>query len=104
MPDVYRVIMSPEASANLLAAYTYIAQDSPQNAATMIERLLDAIDGLESLPHRYHVIQRGRQPKRGARLMPVPPYRVYYRILEDEKVVRVVAIDHGSRRRRRSVP
>jgi plasmid stabilization system protein ParE len=35
MPPVYRIILSPEAAADLQSLYDYISMDSPRNAATM---------------------------------------------------------------------
>ena len=108
MPDLYRVIISPRASADLEEIYEYIVKDSPQNAGEVVDRLLAAIDALEMLPYRYNVAPVGkRRPSRDARLMPVPPFRIYYRVVEDERVVRIVAVERGSRggrRRRRGGP
>jgi plasmid stabilization system protein ParE len=65
MPDTYLVRITPRALADLEHIFEHIRQDSPQNAASMIAKLVDAIDGLNILPHRYDVprtgIVRGRQ-------------------------------------------
>lgn len=76
-----------------------IRQDSPQNAETMIRRLLDAIDGLNILPHRFDVPRVGFGRGRQIRSMPVRPYLVRYRIDEKRTAVYILRIGHGARRR-----
>jgi plasmid stabilization system protein ParE len=67
----------------------------------MVERLFEAIEALEFLPYRYKVHQVNKQPERVIRSMPVPPYVVYYRILETAGVVRILTVRHGARRKPR---
>jgi plasmid stabilization system protein ParE len=101
MHELYRIIISPEASADLESIHAYIAQDSPAGAARMVERILAAIDTLKSFPHRTlaeHVSARLRGPVRS---LSVRPYVVYFRTLEDERVVRILTVRHGARRRPR---
>lgn len=57
MPKLYRVRITPRALWDLQRIFDYIAQDSPDNAAGMIERILDAIDGLEFMPYRFKVLE-----------------------------------------------
>ena len=98
MPDAYRVVISTRVSEELQSIYHHIAQDSPQNAAAVVERLLEGMDSLEAFPHRYPVVSAKRKPRHETRLMPVRPYLVYYRV-----VVLVVAVAHGARRRPRHI-
>jgi addiction module RelE/StbE family toxin len=99
MPDTYRIRITPRALADLESAFHFIRRDSPQNAAEMIRRLLDAIDGLEILPHRYDVPRTGRPRGRRVRSMPVRPYLGRYRIDDKAKVVFILRVRHGARRR-----
>lgn len=99
MPDAYRIRITPRALADLEQAFEFIRRDSPQNAALMIRRLLDAIDGLEILPHRYDVPRAGMTRGRNVRSMPVWPYLVRYRIDDQRKVVFILRVRHGARRR-----
>jgi plasmid stabilization system protein ParE len=64
----------------------------------MIGRLLDAIDGLNILPHRYDVPRVGTVRGRQVRSMPVRPYLVRYRIDERRKAVHILRVRHGARR------
>jgi len=50
------------------------------------------------LPRRYRVVGGSRQPKRAVRRMPVSSYLVYYRIDDDQQVVRILSVWHGARR------
>ena len=100
-PAPYRVVISARASADLHSIVRYVRPDSPQNAADMVGRLLDAMDSLVLLPRRYPVVSSPRQPKHETRLMPVRPYLVYYRIIEADKVILISEVRHGARRRPR---
>lgn len=95
MPDRYRVILSAEALANLADILRYIEQDSEQNAVRMVDRIYRECESLEMFPHRYAIDRRGKQLPFEIRLMPVPPYRVIYRIIEEQHLVRVLTIRHG---------
>lgn len=98
MPDTYRVRIAPQVLADLEAISEYISRDSPENAAAMIQTILDAIDGLSILPHRFNVPRRGTVRGKRIRSMPVPPYLVRYRIDEKRKTVHIVRVRHGARR------
>src|SRR5688572_21438958 len=102
MPRQHDVRIAPEASKNLDAIYTFIAQQSPQNAAVVLERLLDGIFSLKFLPHRYKVHWRGKDRQDTVRSMPLPPFVVYYRIVEERHLVRVLTVRHGRQRRPRT--
>ena len=101
MADAYRFIISPEASENLQSINAYIALDSPQNAARMVERILAAIETLGILPHRTVLERQSRKVKHPVRSLPVKPYMVYFRVLDEEQTIRILTIRHGARRRPR---
>jgi plasmid stabilization system protein ParE len=94
----YRVIVSPEAFSDLDKILDYVKEQSPANAVKAIDTLWDAMARLKDLPHRYRVIQGIRSADRQVRRMPVPPYLVYYRVAETERVVRILTVRHASRR------
>jgi addiction module RelE/StbE family toxin len=103
MRELYEVRITGEAGSDLEAIHKYISGDSPQNADAVVDRLLNAIDSLERMPHRYRVYRRGSRRGRTIRSMPVPPFVVYYEVRDDERVVRVLTVRHGARRRPRGL-
>ncbi len=96
MPNLYRVRVTPRALSDLQSIFDYIAQDSPDNAAGMIERILDAIDGLEFMPYRFKVLEG--EEKKGIRSIPIRPYLVRFRVEEQAGVVHILHVRHGARR------
>ena len=98
MTRSYRVIVSPRAFSDLDGILDYIKRQSPANAAKVIDLLWKAMQGLAQLPRRYRVVGGSRQPKRAVRRMPVSSYLVYYRIDDDQQVVRILSVWHGARR------
>lgn len=99
VPTEYRVIVSPRAYADLDAILTYIAQSSPQNAAKVIDRLLGQIHSLKYFPHRCRVTPQAHDLDVSLRTLTVPPFLVDIRIREGPRVVEVLAVTHGARRR-----
>ena len=97
----YRVITRPRASADLFETFEYIERDSPQNAAVVIARILDAIDSLDGLPYRCKVHRSNKNPDRVVRSFVVRPFLVYYRVIERDLVVEVLTVRHGARRQPR---
>ncbi len=76
MVQRYRVRYTKRASDQLREIFDYIAKDSPNNAAKMIERILDTIEGVGYFSaHRYRVarniemIERGNSVGAGAALV-----------------------------------
>ena len=99
MPDRYHVKVMPRASGDIVSICAYIEQDSPQNAALVAQEILDSIDSLSLFPQRYKVHEHRKDPSKTVRSMPVPPFVVYYRIIERLAAVEVLTVRHGSRRR-----
>src|SRR5438552_17971081 len=98
MPPTFRIIMSPEAAGDLEAIHKYIARDSPENAAQLIERILDAIATLDIFPHRKIVEHRTPELQHPVRSVAVRPYVIYFRVLEAQQAVRILTVRHGARR------
>jgi len=99
MPDTYRVIISPKALSELESILDYIALDSPANAVKVIDHLLEEIASLETFPGRYAEVETDDPDAAHIRLMPSPPFRIFYQLLKEQKVVRVMAVEHGARQR-----
>lgn len=97
MPDHYRIRIMPRASNDLVSICSFIEQHSLQNAASVASELVAAIDSLEILPHRYKIHEHREDPAKSIRSMPVPPFIVYYRIVDRLLVVEVLTVRHGER-------
>ena len=98
-PQRYHVLFTKRAAADLEGIFRYISSHSPQNASGMIRRIADAIDSLETFPHRYPTIEPHRRTRPQTRMMPVGSYLVYYRVLENQQAVRLITVQHGARQR-----
>lgn len=98
MAPLYRVMLTRRAGGHLQDIFDYIEKDSPQNAARMIEKLLDAIDSLEVFPQRYKVVKNANEVGEEIRSMSVRPYLVRYHINESGLVVTILSVRHGARK------
>lgn len=98
MAPIYRIKFTRNAADHLQEIFDYIEKDSAQNASRMIGRIVDAIDALEQLPHRYRVLPGVDTHGVEVRSMPVPPYLVRYHVDDVNFVVTVLSVRHGARR------
>jgi toxin ParE1/3/4 len=89
----HKIIWSPDAFHDLDGIYVYIARDSQTIAATVVERILDAIDRLADFPLLGPRIREWKTSP--YRHIVIPPHRVIYRFEQD--VVFIIAIIHGAR-------
>lgn len=88
-----QVLLTEDAERDLNDLYDYIARhDSPQSADRVLERLLEATQELATFP------ERGSQPKelraigiQEYRQVFFKPYRVIYRVLDNQVVVYLIA-------------
>jgi len=99
MAPLDKIRISPRALDDLRNVFGWIRKDSPQNAERMIKLLLDAIDGLDILPHRYPVQLSAAGNRRQIRSMPAWPYLARCRIDDQKMAVHIVRVRHGARRR-----
>jgi toxin ParE1/3/4 len=89
-----RLRFTPSALADLAAISAFIAEDSPNRARTLIERIIERCQVLKTFT------TRGRpRPEFGAdvRALPVRPFVIFYRIRDDDKDVEVLRIIDGRR-------
>jgi len=95
----FRVIIAPRAASDLTRIHEYISRDSVQNADAMVGRILDALEPLKEFPHRNVVAVENPRLAYPARSIVIRPYVVFFRVIEDQKIVRVLHVRHGARRR-----
>ena len=98
----YLVKITPRAERDLAALYQEINAESSATAMKWYRGFKDAILSLEEQPHRCPLIRKrdkcrhllyGRRPH---------VYRVIYRVQEKQRVVEVLHIRHGARRKPRA--
>ena len=99
MAPKFKIIIAPEAGRNIEAIHRYISQHSPQNAATMVTRILESIASLEIFPHHNLMERQSTRIKHPVRTLPVKPYIVYFRVRDDEQVVKILTVRHGAQKR-----
>jgi len=89
-----KVLITDTALADLREIVEFIAQDDPQAAARLGEKLIARALSLATLPerHPYH------DARRGIRKMPLPPYLVFYTCDQAADVVNILHFWHGARR------
>jgi plasmid stabilization system protein ParE len=94
--DQYRVIITPVAGEEITSIHDWIRKDAPDTAAKVILRILDALEPLKMFPHRTVVAIQSADLKHPVRSLPVPPYVILFRVLDDDKIVRVLHVRHGA--------
>jgi len=95
MPAKYSVEITPAAERDVEEIWTYIADDSPENATAFILRLEEQIEALEQFPERCPLIPENEILGTGYRHLIYGVYRTIFRITG--KTVFIVRIIHGAR-------
>jgi len=95
--DKYTVFISPKANRDLDKIYAYIANELVAvNAATdLIEKIEEAILGLDMLPYRGIERTIGAFANRGYRQIHVKNFTIIYRISEKSKQVIVITVRYS---------
>jgi len=94
----YVVIVTPEAQANIAAAFEYIAERSPMNAARWLRDLYQQIDGLEKFPRRFGEAREQAHVADEIRQAIFKSHRIIFTIDEASGKVNVVYLRHGKMR------
>jgi plasmid stabilization system protein ParE len=97
----FRVHVSVEVYDQLVAIHDYIAADSPQNAAIVVDELLKAFDALSDIRLRHRRVGTSRSTSFPVHKQIVLSYNVYYLVDESEAVVRVLDVRHHAQRQPR---
>jgi toxin ParE1/3/4 len=85
-----KVVWSRRAIRHLVALRNYIAQDSEQNAVNVVERILKAIDLLET---QVEMGRAGRMSGTRELVVPNTPYIIPYRVRGER--LELLAVFHG---------
>jgi toxin ParE1/3/4 len=92
----YQIVWSPRAAGDLEAITRYIAADNPAAATRFADRIVSHIEHLARSPLIGQVYHRSK--RREIRQLVEPPYRIFYRVDENELRVVVLTLWHGARR------
>jgi plasmid stabilization system protein ParE len=87
------VVITAEAEADLEDIASYVAEQSPRSALTLIRGLREKCEALVDAPRGYPLVPRYEH--RGIRRRPFGSYLIFYRIGLD--VIEVIHILHGAR-------
>ncbi len=95
-PSSYAVRWTEQAARDLVGITDFIAQQAPERARGVLDRLRQAASGLTDFPERGRVVpELARFGVVGLRELVVPPWRVLYRVDADR--VTVLAVFDGRR-------
>lgn len=88
----WKIVITPEFEQDFINIYTYIAEVLlvPETAQKQINSILDQIEKLNKMPHRFPLIERDPWRDRGLRKLIVDNYIVFY--LTNEKTNEVVIL------------
>jgi len=97
--DSYKVIVMPEAEADLVELRNYISEtlQSPGTALSYVEALEREIITLSEMPARYKPVDEEPWRSRGFRRLIIKNFYVYYRIDESEKQVHITNVIYTRR-------
>lgn len=88
-----RIVWTPQAIADIEAIRAYVARYAPQYAALLVERIVGAIDRLETSPRSGRVVPEiGEETLRE---VITGSYRVVYRLTAER--VEIITVLHGAR-------
>ena len=91
-----KLVFDDQAIADIANIFSWIAQDSPFTAKTVVDRLFSSIELLISFPLMGHV---GRDPGTLEWVVPRLPYIVVYEVDRVQERVIVTAVFHGAQDR-----
>jgi toxin ParE1/3/4 len=91
----FKVLIAESAIADLKEIVEFVAEDNPEAAVRLGEKLLAHALSLAVLPKRFPFHDK----RRGIRKMPAPPFLIYYKCNEETSVVNILHFWHGARRR-----
>jgi toxin ParE1/3/4 len=97
--DKYNVKISSKASKDIEAIYRHIALNrlSPENAKGQADRIKEAILKLDTFPQSHQERTKGIYAGNGYRQLIIDNYIAIYEIKEQEKIVRVITVQHQRR-------
>jgi plasmid stabilization system protein ParE len=98
----YRLIIQSRAEQDILEAFNYIGDRSPESALRWYSRLKAAIESLQEMPTRCSIasesVKLGIELRQLVTGKHTGVYRIIFLIHETEQTVDIITIRHGSRK------
>ena len=91
----FKVVWTDPALADLQEIVTHIARDKPTAAGRVGNDVIEHVETLRSFPFIGPTYPRGSTGNR--REIVCGNYRIFYRVLEDRKLVEILTLWHGAR-------
>ncbi|MBQ4606034.1 MAG: type II toxin-antitoxin system RelE/ParE family toxin [Clostridia bacterium] len=97
--DKYSIVFWKKARRDLDDIYAYIATEcmEPEIARSVIGKIQETIQSLETMPNRYREIRQGKYAKMGYRKVSVKKFIIFYKVSLQHKKVSIVTIQHEAR-------
>ena len=93
----YQIEISPTSKAQIDETFSYIFEQSPQNAKTWLARIYKKIDSLETMPHRCELIREHEAFTIDVREILFYSHRILFTVDEDKSMVLVHYLRHGAK-------
>ena len=97
--DSYQITVTPDAEADLSELRDYIANvlRSPETARSYLHHLRKEIGSLSEMPARIKAVDEEPWHSRGIRKLIVKHFLVYFRIVEEEKMIYILNVIYARR-------
>jgi toxin ParE1/3/4 len=92
---VFKILVTDLANEDLAALVSFIARDNPQAAERFGLALIGKLKLLKSHPNLGRIVPERADPN--LREIIHNPYRIVYRVHEEERLVKVLRFWHGAR-------
>ena len=92
--EVYDVRFLTEALEDLEEIVLYIAQDNPQSALRMHDKIVEEAEGLSIFPKRGRLVPDKKMAEAGYRMLAIRPYIAFYRVIK--RNVFIYRVLHGA--------
>ena len=100
----FKIVYKDQAIADHEQIHDYLDQNVLDQRDKIIAELVSSIHSPEYLPARHRARFRRKTPGLSVHALPASKYLIYYRVSEDEKLVRILTVRHTSRRPRERFP
>jgi len=95
MPGNYTIRYLPDAQADLLSIYDWIAHDNPRRACAFVGNLDKRVGALETMPHLGRIPRYPKLKELGYRVLILDSYLIFY--IVGARTIEVRRVIHASR-------